>query len=76
MRAARLDKSPRLQRVFDALKTAGNAGLTTMEIIQRANVCAVNSIAAELKANGIGVTCTREGRTADGAAIYRYRVAG
>lgn len=57
MNAAQIDKSPRLQRV-DALLADGNPH-STLEIIQVAQVCAVNSIIAELRANGRNITCQR-----------------
>ena len=50
LHAARLTQSPRLQRVADLL--ADGREHTTMEIVQAAQVCAVNSIVAELRANG------------------------
>ena len=59
MNAAKLDKSERLQRV-DALLSSGKQ-YSTLEIIQQANVCAVNSVVAELKANGRAITCKRFG---------------
>lgn len=67
-----LKDSPRLQRALEALKKAGLVGLTTREWIQKANICAVNTIAAELKANGIPVVCKAQGRSPDGANVYRY----
>jgi hypothetical protein len=59
MNAAKLSKSVRLQRVHDVLKDRREH--STMEIIQVANVCAVNSIIAELRANGKNITCQRRG---------------
>jgi biotin operon repressor len=50
VRAARLDKSERLQRVLSLLQDGREH--STMDIIERANVCAVNSIISELRANG------------------------
>jgi len=59
MNSANIDKSPRLQRVLAVLWD----GLphTTLDIIQQANVCAVNSIIAELRDNGFSIDCKREG---------------
>lgn len=57
MHSARLDKSPRLQRVADLL--ADGREYTTLEIIAAAQVCAVNSIVAELRANGLDIQCKR-----------------
>jgi hypothetical protein len=53
--AARFDASPRLQRVF-ALLSDGDE-YTTRRIVREADVCAVNSIMAELRQNSIPVTC-------------------
>jgi hypothetical protein len=59
MKAANLSTSPRLQRVAGLLED----GLehSTMEIVQAAQVCAVNSIIAELRANGLVILCRRCG---------------
>ena len=59
MKAARLTSSDRLQRV-DALLASGQE-YSTFEIIQSCDVCAVNSIIAELRANGRRIDCRREG---------------
>ncbi|MBK1690998.1 hypothetical protein CKO33_02280 [Ectothiorhodospira mobilis] len=59
MRYARLENSRRLQRVAALLRDGRPR--TTLEIIQGARVCAVNSIAAELRANGLNVQCRRDG---------------
>lgn len=57
MNAANLGKSERLQRVFKLLSKGGE--YTTLEIIQKAGVCAVNSIISELRANGYQIDCER-----------------
>ena len=72
MHAAKADKSPRLQRVLEALRSNPD-GLTTMELISRASVCAVNSIAAELRENGFRVECRP---VAGRKGVYRYRLEG
>lgn len=59
MHAARLGHSERLQRVRTLL--ADGVPRSTMEIIRGAKVCAVNSIAAELRHNGVPVACQRVG---------------
>ena len=58
MHAATL-KSQRLQRVADLLNDGGH--YSTLQIIQYTNVCAVNSIIAELRANGMAIECERRG---------------
>jgi len=57
MNAANLTRSDRLQRGFKLL--SGGGGFTTLEIIQRAGVCAVNSIISELRQNGYQIDCQR-----------------
>ena len=57
MNAANIENSNRLQRVLDLLKRGGE--YTTLEIIQKAGVCAVNSIISELRQNGYQINCER-----------------
>jgi len=59
MNAARLDKSERLQRVLRVL--ADGREHSTSEIVHGAQVCAVNSIVAELRSNGFRIGCRRVG---------------
>ncbi len=60
--AARIESSPRLKRVHQFL--SDGKWHTTREIVRGADVCAVNSIITELRANGydIGSRCTGRGR--------------
>lgn len=60
MHSARLEKSERLKRVA-ALLADGNE-YSTLDIIKKAEVCAVNSIISELRANGGNISCRCEGR--------------
>jgi hypothetical protein len=59
MNAASIEKSARLGRVLDLLSQGGE--FTTLDIIRQAEVCAVNSIVAELRQNGFDITCQRRG---------------
>jgi len=59
MRAAKLENSPRLRRVLTVLSDESEH--STLEIIQRARVCAVNSVVSELRRNGLDIKCTRRG---------------
>lgn len=59
MNAAKLNRSNRLQRVRNVL-TDGMKH-TTRDLIRKARVCAVNSIVAELRANGMQIDCERIG---------------
>lgn len=72
---ARLEKSPRLQRLLAFLRDCGQAGATTREIIDGADVCAVNSAVCELNRQGFKITCVMEGRTYEGSSVFRYRLA-
>ena len=59
MHAAQLSNSERLQRVLDFLRD--KQPHSTLEIVRKAKVCAVNSIIAELRANGFDINCQRRG---------------
>lgn len=59
MHAARIDHSARLQRVAALL--ADGRRHSTLDIVLGAEVCAVNSIIAELRVNGLHIRCRREG---------------
>lgn len=69
MHAARIDHSPRLQRVL-ALLSDGR-WYSTLDIVVGAGVCAVNSCIAELRANGLPIVCRRVGRDR-----FEYRLLG
>lgn len=60
MHAARIDQSPRLQRVAELL--SDGRWYSTLDIIVGAGVCAVNSCVAELRANGLAIECRRVGK--------------
>ena len=70
MHAASIGRSPRLRRVADFL--ADGAEHSTLEIAIGAQVCAVNSCVAELRANGYEIDC----RQATGGVerIWLYRL--
>jgi hypothetical protein len=57
MNAASIESSERLNRVLDLLSQGGE--FSTLDIIKNANVCAVNSIIAELRQNGFEINCQR-----------------
>lgn len=67
MNSARIEGSPRLQRVLKVLKDKKRH--TTRGLIRMAGVCAVNSCIAELRENGYGIECERDGR------VWRYWLA-
>lgn len=59
MNFARIDASPRLQRVAQLL--GDGREYSTLQIVSGAGVCAVNSAIAELRANGLDIACRRDG---------------
>ncbi|TCS69747.1 hypothetical protein EDC61_11947 [Sulfuritortus calidifontis] len=69
MKAARIEKSDRLQRVLALLED--RAWHSTLDIVIGAGVCAVNSCIAELRANGFPIACRRVGRER-----FEYRLEG
>lgn len=56
--AARISHSSRLQRVDQLL--ADGREYSTLEIMALCQVCAVNSVISELRANGRQIACRRE----------------
>jgi len=58
MNYANIEKSLRLQKVITVLKDKN--WHSTMDIIKRAEVCAVNSIITELRLNGFDIKCKRD----------------
>lgn len=60
MNAAAIGSSERLQRVHNLL--SDGKPRTTLEIVVGAQVCAVNSCVAELRANGLDIACWRKGK--------------
>ena len=72
MHAARLDRSPRLQRVHRLL--ADGAERSTLRISIAAQVCAVNSCIAELRANGAEIKCRMVRERGTGKVRFLYRM--
>lgn len=66
MHAAKIENSPRLKRVFKLLMSGKE--FTTRQIMRRADVCAVNTCADELRDNGLDIKCVRRG------ALWFYRM--
>ena len=71
MNAACLNRSARLQRVHGLL--ADGREYSTLEIVDAARVCAVNSIVSELRANGAAIGC-RQARAPHGQRLFLYRM--
>lgn len=60
MRHAKLDKSPRLQRLAAVLRSHRKP-LSTMELITKSNVAAISAAISELRENGMDIKCWRSG---------------
>jgi len=72
MHFAKLKNSARLNSILSLLRDGESH--TTREIIQRTGACAINSAAAELRANNIPVTCRYVGLTQERNRIYAYQI--
>ena len=71
MHAARADRSARLRRVLEVLLDGREH--STRDLVVAAEVCAVNSIVAELRANGYRILC-RQGVDGHGVRRWWYRL--
>ncbi|MBF9049914.1 hypothetical protein GTA62_12920 [Roseobacter sp. HKCCD9010] len=71
MHHARLHTSPRLRRALKVLQEA-RGEITTYELSRAADICAVNSVIAELRENGAEITCRQAIR--DGQRLFYYRL--
>ena len=74
MNAAKLEKSSRLQAVLAFLRDRGERGATTAELQAATGSMAIHSDVAEVRANGVEVSCAYDG-TSNGRRVYRYRLA-
>ena len=70
MHCASLQSSPRLQRVLELLLDGQER--TTLEIALGASVCAVNSCIAELRENGLAISCRQT--QGSGVRVWLYRL--
>lgn len=71
MHYAKLDNSARLQRVLEIL--LDRQPHSTMELQERAEVCAVGSTVGELRRNGYRIECRYAGKTETGR-VYIYKL--
>ena len=69
MHHAKLSESPRLRRTLRVLQRA-KCELSTRDLTRMADICAVNSVIAELRANGAEIT-TRQ-RVKNGQRRFFY----
>ena len=75
IRAAKLERSPRLQAFLRFLEDRGDRGATTFEIAQETRSCAVHTDCSELRANGFVIDVRQVGHE-NGRRIYLYRLKG
>ena len=67
-------RSPRLQATLAALKVPG--GVTTRDLARETGSCAVAADVADLRANGLKVSCRLERVTGAGQKVFRYSLDG
>lgn len=72
MKCAKIDKSPRLQRIVKFL--SDNKPHTTMAIQIACRVVSVATCISELKKNGLNITTTYKNTNIDGAKVYDYQL--
>lgn len=56
---AKLERSERLKRLLSVFESNPNRPLSTLQLINMAGICAVNSACHELRMNGIPVSPAR-----------------
>jgi hypothetical protein len=76
MHAARADKSFRLQRCLEYIKSAGPNGATTAEIQAWTHSMAPATDISEIRHSGYIIERTYEGRTRSGRQVNRYTYRG
>lgn len=74
--AANADKSTRLQRVLAVLKDGGRIGVTSRDLMTKANVVAPGTCVSELRRNGYVILCELLTTYGDGTKVYLYRYVG
>lgn len=72
MKFAKLETSARLQRVLALLSDAQPH--STRDIMLNAHVCAVNSCIAELRENGIDISCSQRFNPDTKQRIFIYQL--
>jgi hypothetical protein len=74
--AANADKSTRLQRVLRVLREGGRTGVTSRDLMLRANVVAPGTCVSELRRSGYVIDCDLQTVYSDGARVYAYKLLG
>ncbi len=73
MHAANPKRSVRLKKVLRFLRLRGGAGATTMDIIMKCRVCAVNAIVSELRQARYIIPCVQTGSGDTRVARYTLK---
>jgi hypothetical protein len=73
---AKLENSPRLQRLLALLKAAGKIGATTRDISLGAEIFAASTAVTELRMNGFTIRRVFEKTTERKANVHRYFLEG
>jgi len=74
--AANAEKSNRLQRVLRILREADGHGVTSRDLMLKANVVAPGTCVSELRRSGYVIDCDLVTVCQDGARIYAYTLLG
>ena len=64
--------SSRIQRIVQALRGAGETGMSTMDLAVACGTTRASSDVSEAKACGMPIECEYHGKSANGRKIYRY----
>lgn len=66
--------SDRIQRIVEALRGAGNAGLTTIQLNDICGSTRASSDVSEARACGYPIECQYQGKSESGRRVHRYRL--
>lgn len=69
---AKLETSPRLQKLYGFLQERGTVGATSMEIVAHCAIVNPGCSVSELAKNGIIIECKPDGVTEGGQRKFRY----
>lgn len=76
MHAANAEKSQRLRKCLNFLRSWGSKGVTTAELQGFTASMAPATDVSELRAQGYEIDCTYQGKSERGRRVYRYTYRG
>lgn len=76
MHHASADKSKRLRRLADYIRSMGRHGATSLDLQQWTGSMAIATDVSELRSNGYVIDCTYEKKTPSGRKVFRYTYKG